>query len=471
MTRWLFSTNAKDIGTLYLVFGLFAGMIGTAFSMIIRLELASPGVQFLQGDHQLFNVIITAHAFIMIFFMVKSFFKNIKVIILRHGRVIYMLPVLIGSPDMAFPRLNNVSFWLLPPSLILLLLSALVENGAGTNCPNLSFILPVLAGKQILPALNPTICWEMYNLSFLNFTQSAGNLFSHVISTFTGKPIFGYIGMVYAMFSIGILGFIVWSHHMFTVGLDKKLFFILYSKICYFTMVIAVPTGIKVFSWLSFSFSKSLRFTSPLIFVIGFLALFTTGGVTGVVLANASLDTAMHDRIKKDPYYVYKFWVGLMEVGHFHYVLSMGVVFGLFAGFYYWTPKIIGKKYNEFLAKVHFWLLFIGVNFVGRNFNYLKGDNKLMPRRIPDYPDAFSGWNAVSSFGSIVSVVSTILFGYIVYDLFINGEEVNENPWAVPSYFTSSKEFSSKTYTSNSIEWALKSPVPFHAFNMLPIQS
>ena len=220
-------------------------------------------------------------------------------------------------------------------------------------------------------------------------------------------------------------------------------------------MVIAVPTGIKIFSWLASCYGGSLRFTAPLVWVIGFLALFTIGGVTGVVLANASLDTAVHDT-----YYV---------VGHFHYVLSMGVVFGLFAGFYYWTPKIIGKTYNDFLAKVHFWLLFIGVNltFFPMHFLGLAG----MPRRIPDYPDAFSGWNAISSFGSIVSVVATILFGYIVYDLFINGKEVQENPWAVPSYFTSSKNFFGETHTSHSIEWTLKSPIPFHAFNMLPIQS
>nr|YP_009538864.1 cox1 [Sanghuangporus sanghuang]AXE73203.1 cox1 [Sanghuangporus sanghuang] len=529
MTRWLFSTNAKDIGTLYLVFGLFAGMIGTAFSMIIRLELAAPGVQLLQGDHQLFNVIITAHAFIMIFFMVMP--------ALVGGFGNYMLPVLIGSPDMAFPRLNNVSFWLLPPSLILLLLSALVENGAGTGWtvyPPLAsiqshsgasvdlaiFSLHLAGVSSLLGAINfiatvlnmrapgmslhkiPLFAWAIFVTATLllltlpvlaggitmlltdrNFNTSfydpagggdpvlyqhlfwffghpevyiliipAFGVVSHVISTFTGKPIFGYIGMVYAMFSIGILGFIVWSHHMFTVGLDKQLFFILYSKSSIF---ILTSNGLYIKNRLASCYGGSLRFTSPLIFVIGFLALFTTGGVTGVVLANASLDTAVHDT-----YYV---------VGHFHYVLSMGVVFGLFAGFYYWTPKIIGKKYNEFLAKVHFWLLFIGVNltFFPMHFLGLSG----MPRRIPDYPDAFSGWNAVSSFGSIVSVVSTILFGYIVYDLFINGEEVNENPWAVPSYFTSSKLFSSKTYTSNSIEWTLKSPVPFHAFNMLPIQS
>ena len=257
--------------------------------------------------------------------------------------------------------------------------------------------------------------------------------------------------MVYAMFSIGLLGFIVWSHHMFTVGLDV-------DTRAYFTaatMVIAVPTGIKIFSWLATCYGGSLRFTTPLLFVVGFLALFTIGGVTGVVLANASIDIAMHDT-----YYV---------VAHFHYVLSMGAVFAVFAGFYYWAPKIIGKTYNELLGKIHFWTLCIGVNltFFPQHFLGLAG----MPRRIPDYPDAFSVWNAVSSFGSLISVVATILFGYVVYDLFINGKEVNNNPWAVPSYFTSSSQFNNETQTANSIEWALQSPVPFHAFNMLPVQS
>nr|YP_010240522.1 cytochrome c oxidase subunit 1 [Phellinotus piptadeniae]QTF87863.1 cytochrome c oxidase subunit 1 [Phellinotus piptadeniae] len=349
MTRWLFSTNAKDIGTLYLVFGLFAGLIATAFSVIIRLELAAPGVQFLQGDHQLFNVIITAHGILMLFFMVN-----------------YMLPVLIGAPDMAFPRLNNVSFWLLPPSLILLLVSALVENGAGTGWtvyPPLAsiqshsgasvdlaiFSLHLAGISSLLGSINfiatvlnmraPGLFFFYYSINqnycYILALPAFGAV-SHIISTFTGKPIFGYIGMV---------------------------------ATCY---------------------GGSLRITSPLLFVLGFLALFVLGGVTGVVLANATLDVTVHDK---------------------------------------------------------------------------------MPRRIPDYPDAFSAWNAVISFGSLISIVATILFGYIVYDLFINGEEVNENPWGVPSYFTSSKIYSSETHTSNSIEWAVKSPVPFHAFNMLPLQS
>jgi cytochrome c oxidase subunit 1 len=274
---------------------------------------------------------------------------------------------------------------------------------------------------------------------------------SHVISTFSGKSIFGYIGMVYAMFSIGILGFIVWSHHMFSVGLDV-------DTRAYFTaatMVIAVPTGIKIFSWLATCYGGSLRYTTPLIFVLGFLALFTIGGLTGVVLANASLDIAFHDT-----YYV---------VAHFHYVLSMGAVFGLFAGFYYWAPKIIGKTYNDFLGKIHFWTLFVGVNltFFPQHFLGLAG----MPRRIPDYPDAFSIWNYVSSLGSIISVIATVLFGYIVYDLFVNGKEVGNNPWQVPSFFTSLSQFKNETHSANTLEWSLNSPVQFHAFNMLPLQS
>ena len=526
--NWLYSTNAKEIGTLYLIFSVFAGMIGTAFSVLIRVELAAPGVQFLQGDHQLFNVIISAHAFIMIFFMVMPG--------LVGGFGNYLLPVQIGAPDMAFPRLNNVSFWLLPPSLILLLVSSLVENGAGTGWtvyPPLSsiqshsggsvdlaiFSLHLAGVSSLLGAINfittvlnmrtngmslhklPLFVWAIFVTAILlllalpvlagaitmlltdrNFNTSfydpAGGgdpilyqhlfwffghpevyiliipgfgIVSHIVSTFSGKPIFGYLGMVYAMFSIGILGFLVWSHHMFSVGLDV-------DSRAYFTaatMVIAVPTGIKIFSWIGTLYGGSLRYTTPLMFTIGFLALFTIGGLTGVVLSNASLDIALHDT-----YYV---------VAHFHYVLSMGAVFALFAGFYYWAPKIVGKTYSELLGQIHFWTLFVGVNltFFPQHFLGLAG----MPRRIPDYPDAFSGWNAVSSFGSLISVIATVLFGYIIFDIFANQPTCSNNPWAVPSFFTSTTQFSNETQTANTLEWALASPIPFHAFKMLPVQS
>jgi len=274
---------------------------------------------------------------------------------------------------------------------------------------------------------------------------------SHVMAIFSGKPVFGYLGMVYAIASIGILGFIVWSHHMYAVGMDV-------DTRAYFTaasMIIAVPTGIKVFSWLATAFGGSVRLTAPMLFALGFIGLFTLGGLTGVVLANASLDVAMHDT-----YYV---------VAHFHYVLSMGAVFSIFAGFYYWSPKFFGLAYDERLASAHFWTLFIGVNvtFFPQHFLGLQG----MPRRIPDYPDAYAGWNYVSSVGSFISVGATVLFLYTVYDMLVSDRKVADNAWAVPAFFVDNKSFVTNTSHSTTLEWCTPSPTPLHAFNMIPVQS
>jgi cytochrome c oxidase subunit 1 len=273
---------------------------------------------------------------------------------------------------------------------------------------------------------------------------------SHVISAFSGKPVFGYLGMVYAILSIGILGFIVWSHHLYAVGLDT-------DTRAYFTastMIIAVPTGIKIFSWLATLFGGTIRLTTPMVFALGFIFLFTIGGLSGIILANASLDIALHDTM-----YV---------VAHFHLVLSMGAVYAIFAAWYFWGPKVLGKPYNEVLAQVHFWSFTLGVNltFIPFHFTGLAGQ----PRRIPDYPDAYAGWNEIASFGSVVSLVSTFLFLYILYDQLTSSLQVQANPWYVPAFFEPNIPLST-TESSPTLEWLLSSPAPFHHFSELPISS
>ena len=506
--RWLFSTNHKDIGTLYLIFAVCGGLIGAVLSVIMRAQLMYPGNTVITSG-QAWNTIVTSHGLLMIFFSVMP--------AMMGGFGNWFVPLMVGAPDMAFPRLNNISFWLLVPAFGLILTGlVLQESGTGwTLYPPLSnmtyepgpgmdctlFALHLAGASSLLGAINfittifnmrapgmtmhkmPLFVWSVLVTAFLLllaipvlaaaitmlicdrnfgtafFDPSGGGdpvlfqhlfwffghpevyimilpgfgMVSHVVSTFSRKPIFGYLGMVYAMIAIGVVGFVVWAHHMFISGIDV-------DTRAYFmaaTMVIAVPTGIKIFSWIATMWGGSVELKTPMLWAIGFIFVFTIGGVTGVVLANAGIDQIVHNT-----YYV---------VAHFHYVLSLGAVFSIFAGFYYWIGKMSGRPYPEFWGKVHFWLTFIGVNltFFPMHFLGLSG----MPRRYPDYPEAFAGWNFVASIGAYISFAAFVVFLYVLYRTFTSKEHEPANYWGEGA---------------TTLEWTVSSPPPFHTFEELP---
>ncbi|SFL68195.1 cytochrome c oxidase subunit I [Methylobacterium pseudosasicola] len=511
--RWFLSTNHKDIGTLYLLFAFCAGMIGAFLSFGIRMEMEQPGLQFFSNPAT-YNVFVTGHGLIMVFFMVMPAliggFGNWFVPLMigapdmafpRMNNISFWLTVagfcsllcslfVEGAPGASgagtgwtvYPPLSTAGH---PGPAVDFAIFALHLSGAGSILGAINFIttilnmrapgmtlhkmplfawaelvtafllllsLPVLAGAITMlltdrnfgttffdpagggdPILYQHLFWFFGHPEVYIMILPAFGIVSHIISTFSRKPVFGYLAMAYAMVAIGVVGFVVWAHHMYTVGLSLQT----QSYFVFATMVIAVPTGVKIFSWIATMWGGSIRFTAAMHWAVGFIFLFTVGGVTGVVLANSAVDKYLHDT-----YYV---------VAHFHYVLSLGAVFIIFAGVYYWFPKMTGHIIPEWAGKLHFWLAFIGANvlFFPMHFLGLAG----MPRRYADYPDAFAAWHKVSTYGGHIFGLSMFVFVIGVVLAFRSKERAADNPWGEGA---------------TTLEWTLPSPPPFHQFETLP---
>ena len=507
LTRWLFTTNHKDIGTLYLWFSFAMFLIGGAMALVIRAELFQPGMQIVEPEF--YNQMLTLHGLIMVFGAVMPAFV---------GLANWLVPMMVGAPDMALPRMNNLSFWILPFAFLMMLSSLFMEGGAPnfgwtfyaplstTYAPStvnyFIFSVHVMGVSSILGSINiittilnmrapgmtlmkmPLFVWSWLITAYLliavmpvlagvvtmmlmdinfgtSFFDAAGGgdpvlfqhvfwffghpevyimilpafgIVSHIIETFSRKPIFGYSSMVYALASIAILSFVVWAHHMFTVGmpLAGELFFM------YSTMLIAIPTGVKVFNWVATMFRGSMTFETPMLFSIGFVTLFSIGGFSGLMLAIVPADFQYHDT-----YFV---------VAHFHYVLVPGALFGIIAGAYYWLPKWTGYMYDETLGKLHFWLTFISVNitFFPMHFVGLAG----MPRRYPDYALQFADFNAMISVGAFMFGITQLLFLFIVIKTIRSGKQAKPEVWEGAGEL--------------GLEWTLSSPPPYHSFTVQP---
>ncbi|HEX4481412.1 MAG TPA: cytochrome c oxidase subunit I [Rudaea sp.] len=505
INRWVFSTNHKDIGTLYLIFSFIMACIGAAFSGVIRTELAAPGLQFVQP--YFFNQMTTLHALVMIFGVIMPGFV---------GLANWMIPLQVGAPDMALPRMNNWSFWILPFAFFLLLSTLFMPGGGpaggwtmypplaiqgGNSVAFMVFAIHLMGISSIMGAINiiatilnmrapgmallkmPLFVWSWLITAFLliavmpvlagavtmlltdkyfgtSFFNAAGGgdpvMFQHIfwffghpevyimilpafgivseiIPTFSRKPLFGYQAMVYAVASIAFLSFIVWGHHMFTVGMPTggEIFFM------YSTMLIAVPTGVKVFNWISTMWKGSLSFEAPMLWAVSFVILFTIGGFSGLMLAITPADFQY-----QDTYFV---------VAHFHYVLVTGALFSIIGAIYYWWPKWTGKMYSDFWSKVHFWwsMVFVNVLFFPQHFLGLAG----MPRRVPDYNVAFSDWNMISTIGAYGMFFTPFMMFGILYWSLKHGKPAAAVSWE----------------GAHGLEWTVPSPAPFHTFEVPPV--